>query len=423
MVRNLINKILNKNLKYNILSLCNVMLGFLFILYLGRKFGSGKETDTYFLSVVVVTYLGNIIQSVWEAMGPYYVELKIKNKNLSDKLYSILLNNLIIISTLLIILYFVVTNFFNIISIEYRFFLDKFIFYLLFQNIILYNKTVLMLEHWYASFYTVDIFINFMLILIVFFISEKQQFVFIAFGYVVSALIVSIWQFYLIFKRLNIKYSLKIYDKMLKEIYINSFKLKIGSLLYGLKDIIIASVFTNFGNGIYSLYSYASKFAGVIVQIVNAPILNIFSIKANYYIANKQYNLLKLNIKKVLIETIFLFVVSAIIVYIMLPVVITVLFNNKLNVLIIQKIYSIIIFFNLILVIQSPYGRLLVIVKEFNFSIVINIVFIFIILISYFIFKYFNFSYELFLWMVVLAQLVQFMYIFFYIKRTYDDIL
>ena len=96
MAKTLINKIFNKNLQYNILSLINVFIGFLFVVSLGRKFGAGKETDIYFLSVVVINYLGYFVQSVWEAFSPYYVELKVKNKIQADRLLSVLLNYLVI---------------------------------------------------------------------------------------------------------------------------------------------------------------------------------------------------------------------------------------------------------------------------------------------------------------------------------------
>ena len=68
----MIKNILNRNIQYNLLSLINVFIGFLFILYLGRKFGA--ETDIYFLSMVIIGYLGYFIQ----AMSPYYIEKKIK---------------------------------------------------------------------------------------------------------------------------------------------------------------------------------------------------------------------------------------------------------------------------------------------------------------------------------------------------------
>ena len=418
MVETLIKKILNKNLQYNILSLINVLIGFAFIIVLGRKFGAGKQTDIYFLSMVVITYLGYFIQGVWEAMSPYYIELKIKDKKLADELYSILLNDLILISLSIVGLYFLITSIFDIINIETKKFLDVFIFYIIFQNIMLLNKTVLNLEHFYASFYLVDIFVYFILFITIF-IFVDNELLYIAYATILATFLANLWQFYLIFKKLAIRYKFKVYNDNLKEIYFNSFKLKIGSLFYGSKDIIIASVFTSFGSGTYSLYSYANKFAGVILQVVNAPIVNIFATKANYYIANKQYDLLQIDIKKVLIQTTILFTGSATITYFLLPFILSILFGDKFSdndILNIQRIFLIMIVFYFIIVMESPFARLINILKLFNFGILINLVFGVMLFIAYLISNYFNLHYITFLFIVIFAQISNFLFAYFRYK-------
>jgi putative peptidoglycan lipid II flippase len=407
MVKNLIKKILNKNLQYNVLSLINVFIGFAFIVVLGRKFGAGSQTDIYFLSIVIITYLGYFVQSVWEAMSPYYIELKIKDKKSADELYSILLNDLILVSILIISLYFVVSSSFDIISLEIQEFMNIFIFYIIFQNILFLNKTVLNLEHFYASFYIVDIFVYIILFIIIFFVINTEL-IYLAYGTIFATFIANIWQFYLIFKKLDINYKFQFYNNNLKDIYKNSFKLKIGSLFYGSKDIIIVSVFTSFGSGVYSLYNYANKFAGVILQVVNAPIVNIFATKANYLVANKQYDLLQVNIKKVLIQTTVLFISSATIVYFILPFVLNILFGNKFNnedIMIMQSIFLIMIIFYFVILIESPFARLGSIFKLFNFGIIINIIFGGMVYIGYIIFNYFELDYISFLFILIFSQI------------------
>jgi len=418
-VKDLIKKIFNKNLQYNTLSLINVFIGFLFVVMLGRKFGAGKQTDVYFLSIVIVNYLGYFIQSVWEAMSPYYVEQKVKNKKFSSELYSILLNDVILVSIVIIILYFVITSMFALVSHQTKEFLDIFIFYIIFQNILFLNKTVLNLEHFYASYYLVDIFVYIVLFFTIFSINQNE-FIYLAYAIIIATFLANVWQFYLIFKKLQIKYIFKLYKAEIKEIYLNSFKLKIGSLFYGSKDIIIASVFTSFGSGTYSLYSYANKFAGVILQVVNAPIVNIFATKANYYIANKQYDLLQIDIKKVLIQTTILFTGSATITYFLLPFILNILFGDKFSdndILNIQRIFLIMIVFYFIIVMESPFARLINILKLFNFGILINLVFGAMVFIAYLISNYFNLHYITFLFIVIFAQISNFL--FAYLRYKY----
>lgn len=414
----MIKKLFNNNLQYNLLSLVNVFIGFLFIIVLGRKFGAGSQTDIYFLSMIVVTYLGYFIQSVWEAMSPYYIELKLKDKQKSDELYSILLNDLILVSLVIIVLYFASIYLFEFLSSETKQFLNIFIFYIIFQNILFLNKTVLNLEHFYASFYIVDIFVYVVLFITIFFLVNTKLYI-IAYAMILVTFIANLWQFYLIFRKLNISYSFTFYDKSLKEIYKNSFKLKIGSLFYGSKDIIIASVFTSFGSGTYSLYSYANKFAGVILQVVNAPIVNIFATKANYHVANKRYDLLKNDIKKVLMRTTGLFIGSATVTYFILPFVLSFLFRNKFvneDILTIQNIFLIIVVFYFVWIIQSPYGRLLSIFKLFNFEVVTNIVFALVLSFDYILFLFIQFDYYVFLVLFIFSQIMQFILV--YIKSV-----
>lgn len=408
MVKSLIKKILNKNIQYNLLSLVNVFVGFLFILYLGRKFGAGNETDIYFLSMVIIGYLGYFVQAVWEAMSPYYIELKVKDKIQSDKMYSVLLNNFICVALVIISMYFIFTSWFDLLTLEQKAFLNVFIFYLLLQNILIFNKTILNLEHFYASYYLVDILVYFILFVTVIFFVTDNQISYLAYATLFGTFLAIVWQLYLIRKKLDIKYSIVLYDSNLFEIYKNSFKLKLGSLLYGSKDIVIASVFTSFGNGMYSLYSYANKFASVILQVVNAPVVNIFATKANYHVANNRYDLLTNDIKIVLSQTIVLYSISGGVTYIIFPYLLSVLFGEKFNendIFVIQNIFLVLLCFYLVVVIESPFARIGSIFKLFSFGLFINFIFSITILISYGLIKLFDLNYFQFLWLVIIAQL------------------
>lgn len=408
MVKSLIKKILNKNIQYNLLSLVNVFVGFLFILYLGRKFGAGNETDIYFLSMVIIGYLGYFVQAVWEAMSPYYIDLKVKDKIQSDKMYSVLLNNLICVALVIISMYFIFTSWFDLLSLVQTDFLNVFIFYLLLQNILIFNKTILNLEHFYASYYLVDILVYFILFVTVIFFVTDNQISYLAYATLFGTFLAIVWQLYLIRKKLDIKYSIVLYDSNLFEIYKNSFKLKLGSLLYGSKDIVIASVFTSFGSGMYSLYSYANKFASVILQVVNAPVVNIFVTKANYHVAKNHYSLISKDIKSVLSQTIILFSFSIGLIYFIFPYLLPLLFGNKFNsndIVIIQFIFLIMSLFYFIVVIESPFARLLSIFKLFSWGLFINLFFGIITITFYYMQKEYSLTYSQFLYLMSIAQI------------------
>ncbi len=78
-------------LKYNLLALGYVSLHFVFIALLGRLFGASSESDVYFLALTIVAYLGHLVQAVWEAWTPWYVERLKQDRREADKLYSLLM--------------------------------------------------------------------------------------------------------------------------------------------------------------------------------------------------------------------------------------------------------------------------------------------------------------------------------------------
>ncbi len=375
----MLKKIFEKNILYNFLSLLSVFSGFVFIVLLGRKFGAGRETDVYFLSVVIINYLGYFVQSVWEAFTPYYAEIKIKNSFKSYKLFSLLLNYLILTAFVLIGFYFLITYLFNFsfITEDLKNFLNVFIFYLLFQNILFLNKTILNLEHYYASFYIVDIFVFWVnIITVIFFVTNDL--IFIAYSTIFATFIANIWQFYLIFGKIGIRYyfSFDIYE--IKDIVKNSFKLKLGSFFIGIKDIVIASVLTSFGSGIYSLYSYSNKFLGVILQIVNAPIVNVFAAKSTHLIVQNRFEKSLILMKEVLGKTVILYISSIAVTYYLIPFIIEILFSSKFtqnDILIIQRIFFIMSFYYFCTILYSPIGRILTILKRFNFLVFSDFIF------------------------------------------------
>ena len=139
-------------------------------------------------------------------------------------------------------------------------------------------------------------FVNIVLLLILL-IKVEQEIVYLAYATIISTALAILWQFQLIFKRINARYRLIFYCTAQKEVIKSSIKLKIGSLLYGGKDMILASVFTSYGAGMYTLFSYARKFSSIIIQVVNAPIINIFAAKANNYVADSKFKILNKKLK------------------------------------------------------------------------------------------------------------------------------
>jgi putative peptidoglycan lipid II flippase len=321
-------------------------------------------------------------------------------------------------------LYYIIINFqiFNI-NEQLKNYLNIYIFYILFQNILYYNKNVLNLEHFYASYYLVDIFIYSIANLFLVFFNVKDI-ALIAYLMILTTAVAVIWQFYLIFRVQNFKYSLIFYDNSLNEIYKNSVKYKIGTMIYGVKDIILVSFFTGLGAGFYSLYSYADKFASTVAMIVNAPIVNIFITKVNYLVAHNRYNQINNLIKSVLAQTTILFSIASLIVYLLLPNLLKLFFSEAMDesgIFIINNTYIYLLLFNFIIIIESPYAKTIIAFKFFNYMIFINAVFLLIFSVGFLVSTQYKMDYGTFLLILSTAQFSNLLLYYFKYKSTENN--
>jgi len=342
-----------------LLSLISMLLVFFFLLLLGRHLGIGAGTDIYFVSVMVIAYLNNLIQSVWEAMQPYYIKLKVRNQQEASLLYSVLINRIVLFSILTITLYFFTTHYFITLNSEQKDFLDIYIFIILFQNILLFNKKILNLEDQYVSYYIVDIFIySINIITLLYFFTDDIKVV--AYSMLISTALANSWQFYLIVKKASINYHFKLYLPYAKVIFKNSIKIKLSSILYTLKEPLFAIIFLSLGEGIYSLYNYAHKFAAAIFQVTNMPSINRYVTKINYLVAHKKYSHIENLIKNLLKVTLPLFLISTVSFYLIMPLFMQLTFGEKIDtdsIVILQSLFIYMSLFYLITMIEAPFAN------------------------------------------------------------------
>ncbi|MBU3015756.1 hypothetical protein KO488_13380 [Poseidonibacter lekithochrous] len=412
-------------LQYNILSLINVLIGFIVILLLGRKFGANIQTDTYFISLVIISYLSLFIDIIWSAFKQYYIEIKLKDKLLSNKMFNILFNNIIIVSILIIISYFLVTSNFEIISKEKKVFLDVFILFILIRNLINYNKVILNLEHYFTQGYVVELLINLTnLFCIIFFLNNSI--VVIAYSTLLGSGIALFYQLYLIYFKLKIPYDFVFFKKeILNTIYKNSLKLNIGGMLYLTKDLLIINVLTSYGNGVYSLFSYAYKFISVILQVVNAPIFNIFVTNTTHLIAKKQYALIENNQKIIRLKLVLFYISSSIITYLILPYILENIFANKFTsreIRSIQEIFILLTITYLIVTLEGPCLTVINIFKKYNYILFTNFVFAIVMLIGFLIFRFLKLEYTEFFIFLIIAQLFNYLLYSYKNKRILKEI-
>ena len=411
---------MSQGVRDTILSLISIVLVFFYLLLLGKQLGVGAGTDIYFLSVMVIAYLNNLVQSIWDAMQPYYVELKESSRQSADVLYSVFLNAIFLFALFIIFLYFIISSHFMLLDTLQKEFLDIYIFIILFQNFLIFNKKILNLEEHYASYYLVDIFIySINIITLLWFFDGDIRVV--AYSMLLGTSLATVWQFYLIMGRLSIGYRLQLYHVKMREIFKNSFKMKLSSILYDSKEPLFATIFLSFGEGVYSLYNYAIKFSAAIFQVTNTPSINRYLTRLNSMVAKKEYEKIEPLVKEVLYSTVPFFLLVTLSFYFIMPLFLELTFGNKLSsesVTILESIFIYMSLYYLAIVFEAPYTNSMAILKTFNYNLLVNALFALFMLFIYLLFKGFSLDYRVYLMVLIVAQLSN-LFLFYNKNRLY----
>ncbi len=350
-------------------------------------YGISLDTDIYFFSVVLVTFISIVSQLIWEGITNYYINFESKIGFKSSYLYSSLLNLNIVFSTLIIFLYFLIVKYTNLIPSIYIEFFNIFIFYVLLQNIYTYNKFVLNIKKRYDLFYTLDIFVILFNIISLYLFSEIGIII-LAYSIIISTTIVLIYQFILIFYKYNIKYFLIFYVKSFKNVYVNSFNLKLGQVLYLSKDLFISAYIQNINiNGLYSLYTYAFKLVSLSFQVIQIPAFNRYITEISLLIKKKERIVdTKLFINKKIFKTLILVLVFQVIIYLFLPELLK-LISYQITINQINETRQIFVFLalsNLIYLVISFLERYISFLGQYKKILFISLVFFILILVSFF---------------------------------------
>jgi hypothetical protein len=385
----LINKLIVfvlKKISTNIFSGISLLLNFLLLIKINSNYGISSDTDIYFFSIVLVTFISIVSQLVWESITKYYIEFESKINFKSSYLYSSLLNLNVLFSIFIIALYFFMTKYTDLVPDIYVEFLNVFIFYVLVQNIYTYNKYVLNIQKRYNLFYVLDIFVVLFNLMTIYLFSESGIIV-LACSIIISTSITLIYQFILIFIKYNVKYYFVFYVVSFKYVYINSFNLKLGQVLYLSKDILISSYIQNMNiDGLYSLYTYAFKLVSLSFQVIQIPIFNKYITEISVLLKNKEnISNIKLFISKNIFKTFMSISLFQIVVYLFLSEILSVLSYqitiNQINET--KVIFVLLSFASLIYLVISFIERYLSFVGLYKKTLRVSLIFFTIILINY----------------------------------------
>lgn len=369
----------------SILSLISLFLNFLLIIKINSKYGISEQTDIYFFSVMISVFLVILSQLLWEAMSKYYIQYQTKYNLKASYLYSSLLNLNILLSTAIIIIYFILAKS-QFISSSLSHFMNVYIFYTLLQNIYMFNKYILNLKERYNLFYIFDIIVISINLIAIYFISFDNDILLLAYSAILGTASIILYQFILIFHKYKMQYYFTFYIKSFKEVYINSFNLKLGQVFYLSKDILLSIYIQNLNiTGLYTLYTYAVKLIGLAYQTIQIPIFNKYIVELSKLLSSHQYQKANQLLYSKIIQTCLLVSASLSVVYLFLPYILQILLNNitETQIATTKEIYIYISLVTLLYIIIAFQERLLSFAGYYREVLKMGIFFFFITVLAY----------------------------------------
>ena len=274
------------------------------------------------------------------------------------------------------------------------------------------------MEGKFVLVYICDILLNFLIILI---LVLTDDYIFVSIAYASANLFLVLFQTLFFFKIFGRTVP---YCSDYKAILTGSIKLKSGSVLYGTKDLFLLQFFTSLGEGYYTIFNYASKFSGIVLQVILAPILNVFASESAHALVSFKKSLVKTKLRNILFHAIWMYIVSSFAAYTLIPIFIEMVFISKIdliNIELIKEMFMLITVFNFVWLIQSPFGRIVALAKLFNYSFLADAIFALFVFLGFLFIPLSSFGYLTSILLIIIAQTFQLVFLKRVASNYLDD--
>lgn len=365
------------NLMLNALALLSIGMSFLYTILIGRIFGFTAETDTYNAAYSFVIYAGYVSQIFYECFVAFYADLKVENSEHADKLYSTLICQTVVFSALIILLL-------NILSpIVTEYYLKKawagdlfrvLTIFILLQNLYFINKNKLNMNFRFKASYCVEIGLFTLNTVLIFCFGRSIGVKAIAYSVLISYTAAVLVQMIFIFGVLKTRFTLNFWHENTKAIVKGSIMVKLGSILYGFKDVYIPVILGRPGmEGVYTAYKYGLSFATAVNNIINAPNITVFSSEVNYMVSKNEANLIFTKIRGLIFKLALMFSSAAAVSYLVIPVILRVLMNpEKWAIAAVQSNFILLCIYFFMVILDSPFMMVLSAFKRYEKLFLVN---------------------------------------------------
>lgn len=421
------------NLKYNFLSLAQVLVGLLNYFLLIKLFGVSNMADAYLITSAIISSFLLLQMLTTEQFIFFYNDIKDKNILDAYDFYNVVLSVAFLTGTISFILcYFGSNILINIFvgNLEderlllIHTLLQISIIELLVAPIQLVNQKLMNAEMKFSIPYILNIIPTLLVLLsmVYLYFNELDNISLLIYARVVGAFIILPLSFVVI-KKMDIPIKFKFKHSILHDFLKNSFTMRLGHNIHNfLFTPITTNILSMLPVGYAAYFFYALRMSTIVNGVIVGPSYNIFQSKFSQAWSKYEIKNSKKMIFQYLKITIPTLVIVSIIGYYILPdalhIITAKLSNESLS--IIQNIFLGLMIWQLIVLVESGSVIVLIVEKKSTIFIFTNIVFS---LIYFFISKilFEHFSIYSLIYALILGQLINYIVYTFYGKLTLNN--
>lgn len=369
----------------NVLSLINIIFAFIFTLVFAIFYKVTSLADSYFYALIIYSNILLFVQLFYSTFFNIYLHTQDEKKK--NNLYYMLQFEIILISMIVICIYFFATSLFPLLNNSTKTYLDIYIFTLLFIPLI--EITIQLMnakkKFHYAYFYPIGRSFLALTLLLVF--QWQSDLMFLAHGFLLYDCLYFIFIFYKAIKILGIQ-TIYFDYKMFSIILHKSFMDKTGQFFLALPELMIANILTQQFPGILAFYSYIKKFVIALIQFIFIPQLTMFATQIARFLQKKKFIAIQKSMKRLLLRTIPYSFLGAFTLGIILPDILTIFLSKEIvsqNFFTIYVILGILYLQNMIIIFEYPYGTIINQKLMFEYGLLVKFIsFLFFLLFYYF---------------------------------------
>lgn len=412
------------SIKYNLLAFLNVFSGFLFTLSLMKYFGANENVDNYFTAILVFMNFNVIVGFIYTSFLQHYLRLKHIDYIKAIKYYQNVIILTFFMAVIILIVYQILYYFINN-NFIFNDFTSKYMYLILLYGIFEINNFIINAEENYTLPYIYLIVINLInFFAIIFF--HKMGVDIIIYSTIFSYPIILISQFIYIYKTINLQKDFFIDKSFLFKTIKDSVTIKISSVINGSTDIVIAYIFTSLGDGFYSIYSYARKFALAIFNISNGPFVKKLNTEIAPLVLKKEYKSIIQNSKKTIYRIMPIFLMGAVITYNLLEFILPLITNNFTidNINMMKMVFIYLTVFYFLLTIEYVFMAIISQFHVFVYGLYINIFYSLVFALSAYLFYSLHYNYSIILILLIISLSINISLELFIIKtKLFKDTL